>query len=66
MFKHHELDQFWNIVSDTLSRNQRDLKQANTRIDDLTARLDSIAVALQETKAELEASEEVNSSIGRE
>ncbi len=64
MFKHHELDQFWNIVSDTLSRNQRDLKQANTRIDDLTARLDSIAVALQETKAELEASEEVNSSIG--
>ncbi len=64
MFKHHELDQFWNIVSDTLTRNQRDLKQANTRIDGLTARLDSIALALQETKAELEASEEVNSSIG--
>ena len=64
MFKHHELDQFWKVVTDTLNRNQHDLLTANNKIDELSSRLDSIGIALQETKAELEASEEVNSSIG--
>ena len=64
MFKHHELDQFWKVVTDTLNMNQRNLTQANNRINELSSRLDSIGIALQETKAELEASEDVNSSIG--
>lgn len=64
MFKHHELDQFWKVVSDTLNKNQTDLMNAINKINALSSRLDSIGIALQETKAELDASEDVNSSIG--
>lgn len=64
LFKHHKLDEFWNVVSDTLSRNQRDLIEASQKIKMLSAELDSIGVALQDTKNELEASENVNSTIG--
>ncbi|MEQ9218422.1 MAG: hypothetical protein RLO17_10290 [Cyclobacteriaceae bacterium] len=64
MFKHHELDQFWKVVSDTLNKNQTDLMNATNKINALSSRLDSIGIALQETKAELDASEDVNSSIG--
>ncbi len=64
MFKHHELDNFWKIVTDTLNKNERNLMQAQNQINALSKKLDSIGIALQETKGELKASEEVNSSIG--
>ncbi len=64
MVKHHELDDFWKIVSDTLSKNQSVMSANRKEINSLSARIDSLGMALQQTKDELQASEDVNATIG--
>ncbi len=64
MFKHNKIDEFWGVVSDTLAKNQRDLRVANQKIKAQSIKLDSLGAALRNINSELEASENVNATIG--
>ena len=64
VIKIYRLRDFWNVVSDTLTRNQTDIMTANREIKSLNKEIDSLQSSLSMIKEELKESESLNSSIG--
>ncbi|XOV94778.1 MAG: hypothetical protein ACFHWX_08745 [Bacteroidota bacterium] len=64
MVKHHVLDEFWKVVSDTLNKNQSDLVSAQNQINSLNSRIDTLTTTLKAINQKLAYSESVNATIG--
>ncbi len=64
VIKIYRLRDFWNVVSDTLAKNQTDIMTANQEIKSLNNEIDSLQSSLSMIKEELKESESLNSSIG--
>ena len=63
VIKVNEVNRFWSVVSDSLSKKDATIKAADTRILTLENKIEELNAQIQATQAELEKSESMNSSI---